>query len=121
MEIVRSSPRPLLAVAALLCAGPAAATPVQYAGTGHYYEFVQTFGTHADAAAGASALAFLGATGHLATVASAGENAFLLALLPTNEIGWLGGEFQANVWAWIETGEGAFWNGTIPGTTVPGA
>ena len=92
---------------------PASAqTPVQWrivdGGNDHYYEFVTGAFTWTQARAQAESMQFLGMTGHLATVTSAAENAFLATSLPFT--GWIG-LFQepgspepGGGWAWI-TGE----------------
>ena len=103
-----------LSASLLFAAGAASAAPMYYAGTGHYYDFIASTGTRANAAAGAAALSFSGATGYLASVTSAGENAFLLSLLPAAEIGWLGGSFDGTNWNW-DNGDGTFWLGSAPG------
>ena len=51
--------------------------PVASGGTGHYYENVDDSLSWTDANAAASARAYLGIQGHLVTLASAAENAFV--------------------------------------------
>lgn len=69
------------------------AVPVQFGN--NYYEFITDEAVSWDeASVAAGASAFMGATGHLATVASAAENDFLLGLTPTVPFSgavWLGG------------------------------
>jgi PEP-CTERM motif len=85
---------------------PARAVPLQYAGTGNYYEFVFDVGiSWQNASTAAAGSSYLGVSGHLATVTSAGENGFLVALIaaPSDVFagGWLGGTSDnANVWTW---------------------
>jgi PEP-CTERM motif-containing protein len=98
----------------------AEATPVFFPGTGHYYEVIVNGGiSWADADTAAQAASYLGVQGHLVTIASGGEDAFVNAqrLLAG------GGEFYAGGyqpagglpgagtgWTWVN-GEGSF-----PGT-----
>jgi hypothetical protein len=98
------------------------ADPVQWSGNGHYYEVVDASGITWSAANDAASTRFFnGKQGHLATLTSAGENAFVDALRsaafpsgPTEA--WIGG-FQdpctsapAEGWKWVN-GEG-----DIPGS-----
>lgn len=116
-------------VAAGLAAAPAAAAPVFFAGTGNWYEFVGFAGapndqrTWALADAAASASSHLGMAGHLATVTSAAEDAFLNSNF---SIGgrftgaWLGGHVDAagqSSWSTGPESGLAFANG---GTPLPG-
>jgi hypothetical protein len=105
----------LVALLALGAAVPARAVPVEF--NGHYYDIIRAGGiewTAADAAANASS--YLGLPGHLATVTTAGEDAFIDSLragLGFGEV-WAGG-FQNPItettptagWTWVN-GEGAF-------------
>ena len=109
-----------VAVFLTLVASPAAAAPIQWTtgagGNDHYYEFVMASNvswTGADAAA--DLLSHLGMPGHLATITSAGENAFLANLVSTSLAGpdigpWFGGSQLADQatpitgWQWV-TGE----------------
>ena len=117
----------LASLFALLCVlmvgRTAAALPIQWTSgpgaNGHYYEFVfanNISWTSADAAADASS--YLGLPGHLATITSGDENAFLTNYVSTSLAGtdfgpWFGG-FQATQpptqtnptlnWQWV-TGE----------------
>jgi len=91
----------------LILAGSAFATPVYYPDTGHYYEAIPGPIMWPDARAEAESRIYNGMRGHLATITSSGENAFLW-----NNLGmdvffyYLGGTDEANegVWQWI-TGE----------------
>ncbi len=102
--------------AGLLAAGSVSAAPVQWTvasgGNGHWYETVSSSSITWTAAKAAAE----SAGGHLATITSAGENAFIAALMPNyGNSGeypyWLGG-FQAagspgeptGGWQWV-TGE----------------
>ena len=92
---------------------------MQYGGTGHYYEYIAANLTHGGASASAQGMSYLGASGYLATITSAGENAFVAGLLGGNN-GWIGGAFDGTSWSWVETGEGTFWSGTNFGSAVAG-
>lgn len=111
-------PRILLALGALgalaallaLAVPSARATPIFF--NGSYYEFVSGPAVnHNEAVAAASSHTYLGQQGHLATITSAAENAFVQSLGG----GWLGGSRTGSVWSW-DTGEGAFWNGASGGS-----
>lgn len=98
----------LAALAALSAAATSQAVPVYNAATGHYYELVLPTGplpTWQQANALASAMTFSGMAGHLATITSAEENAWLFSTFGTGN--WfLGGtdEGTEGQWRWI-TGE----------------
>ncbi len=91
---------------------------------GHFYKFVNASVPHATAAAAAAADG-----GYLATITSAGENAFLAGLMADAGAwgygGWLGGSDAASegVWRWTEGPEAGevFWNGLADGSAVDGA
>jgi hypothetical protein len=84
------------------------ASPVEYSGNGHYYEYINfnvPYVSWQDARDAAASLEYNGMVGHLATIADAGEND-LIAGLAYNRIGYLGAS-DAEVegdWQWI-TGE----------------
>lgn len=87
--------RGLIAAATAILATAAQAAPVQWTtgpgANGHYYEFIQSAGitwTSADAAASSSV--YLGAPGHLVTITSADENAFVAALTGVDFRAWIG-------------------------------
>jgi len=114
--------------AASLMAAAAQAAPVQWqtsaGGNGHYYDFVAGAFTweEAFAAANAATLSTPGGevNGYLATITSAGENAFLVGIAPN---GWFGGSDrdEEGTWVWMngpELGQ-VFWSGG-PGGTAPG-
>lgn len=99
----------------------AAPQPSFFAGRGNYYEFVAGRYTHGEAVAEAMSRQFRGAQGHLATITSAEEDAFVFSLMSGDASAWIGGERIGDEWAWVETEEGVFWRGNSPGTAVPGA
>ena len=78
--------------------------PIQMPGSSHYYRFASAEGiSWATASARASAFTFQGLKGHLATVQSQEENAFILSLTKgTNS--WLGGGLSdpsVNTYQWL--------------------
>ncbi|HPU15996.1 MAG TPA: PEPxxWA-CTERM sorting domain-containing protein [Polymorphobacter sp.] len=123
--------------AALLClaAAPAIAAPVQWTvaagGNDHWYEFVAQTADWVSADAAARASSYAGFTGHLATLTSAGEEAFNYNLIntiyPTGyHSAWLGGyqtppshetQFDAD-WQWL-TGEAWVYTDWYNGTGEP--
>lgn len=84
-----------VAAAAVLGAAGSAAAAVEWTvasgGNGHYYDFIQedTSISWTGALNGAHFYHNLGQAGYLATVTSAAENAFLVAI--STDLGWLGG------------------------------
>lgn len=99
--------------AQLLASHAALAAPVQWSGNGHYYEVVALPGSSwAAAQTQAAGMSFNGAQGHLATLTSAEENAFVTSLLTSSAVlQWFIGGAQAagaatpdSAWSWI-TGE----------------
>lgn len=88
----------LLVGAAIIPLDRADAAPIQFGSS--FYEFVPDEAVSWNAAsAAASASTFMGANGHLATVTSASENAFVLGLitpLSTTQGAWLGGAVDAS-------------------------
>jgi hypothetical protein len=120
-------------------AGPAEAVPVQWSvgvgGNGHYYDFVRDRGiTWTDASAAASSSSFLSTPGHLTTITSAAENAFVFSSFNTPSsdfrLAWLGasqpaGELvAADNFTWV-TGEPFVYTNWASGepsdSLVPGA
>ncbi|MFC1825066.1 PEP-CTERM sorting domain-containing protein [Thermodesulfobacteriota bacterium] len=107
-------------------AGTAVAVPTFYSGTGNYYEWFSGSFTWATARSNALGMSYLGEQGYLATITSAGENNFLIALgysSTSNSYsdGWLGGTDSATEGQWIwadgpETGV-VFWNGGAGGSS----
>jgi hypothetical protein len=103
--------------AQLLAAHVAIAAPVQWTvasgGNGHYYEVVSMPGTSWDAARQeAEGMSLYGTQGHLATLTSSAENAFVTSLLTmaVTQQWFIGGAQLINsqepmaAWAWL-TGE----------------
>ena len=101
----------------LQLAGPV----VAYPGNGHYYEFVSAPGTCWTAAlAAAASHSYFGMPGYLATLTSAGENAFVTGQQPGNF--WIGAadNLVEGEWRWKsgpEIGQ-LFWQGNATGTAV---
>jgi len=94
----------LVLAAGAIAAPGASAAPIQWSGNGNYYELIidptpygtGTVNTWSTASAAAAGSTFLGASGHLATITSAAENAFLVSLIPGGALSgfqgaWLGG------------------------------
>ncbi|WP_353471931.1 hypothetical protein PVT71_11545 [Salipiger sp. H15] len=80
-------------------------------GNGHWYQYVETPLTWDEARAEAETRSHLGLPGYLATITSAGENAFILSITPPNV--WAGGSDARSegTWEWAtgpEAGE-VFW------------
>jgi len=114
--------------AATLVCGPLSAAPMEWdigaGGNGHWYELIAGPSvTWAEAAGTAAGLDHLGRIGHLATVTSAEEWAFLVdAVNPGGARAWLGGSDAADegVWRWAvgpEAGE-TFWIGGSGGVAA---
>jgi hypothetical protein len=97
-------------VAAIACVAATAwlstaatAAPIQYAGNGHWYEFIATPVNWTQAFGAANASTHLGLQGYLATITSAGENAFVSANVANGGLAWLGGSdagAAVNAWTW---------------------
>lgn len=89
---------------------------------GHLYKYISDAGTWNAAKTKAEALTLYGATGYLATITSANENAFVTARL-TNA-GWMGASDVAveGAWRWVTGPENGtqFWSGASGGSTVGG-
>ncbi len=97
-------------------AGIANATPVQWAGNGHWYDYVQYQSTWDEAKSDAETQLFSGLNGYLATLTSQEENGFVWTNFPVNTA-WLGGyqigtpdpvDEPGGNWAWV-TGEAWAW------------
>ncbi|HET6787179.1 MAG TPA: PEP-CTERM sorting domain-containing protein [Aquabacterium sp.] len=79
------------------------AAPVQWAGNGHWYEYIDTNLTWDDAFAAANASTFMGMSGYLATVTSEAENTFVSISVANGSLAWLGGSdagAAVNEWTW---------------------
>ena len=70
--------------ASMLVASPAGATPVTFGNNA--YKFISGFFSFDQAIAAAQAQTFNGVSGHLVTITSASENAFVLSLIATVRI-----------------------------------
>lgn len=96
-----------LAAAGALLATAAGAAPVKWSaaqgGNDHYYEFINSRVTASAALAAAEAATYMGRQGHLVTITSAAEQAFLNGLNTSNTRYWLGGSDRETegVWKWI--------------------
>ncbi len=97
------------------------AAPIQWAGNGHYYQFVSTGSTFSQARAAALASTFMGMQGYLVTITSQAENEFVHSLTSTGV--WAGGSDAAveGEWRWLDGPEAGqlFWTGG-PGGTASG-
>lgn len=98
---------------------------VRNASNGHYYEVVQSSGTWTQAKAAAEQLGYLNARGHLATITTTDEQAFINTQFSTSTPTWIGGTQlpgsvePAGGWTWI-TGEPFVytnWNSGEPNNT----
>lgn len=91
--------------------------------TGNFYKFVSTPATFAAATTAASAATVFGVAGHLATITSAGENAFVTSLISASA--WLGASDAATEGNWLWQGGGSeagqmFWQGDASGSAQGG-
>lgn len=97
-------------------------TLVFFEGNGHLYEYISYSSTWNQAKSAAEALTRYGATGYLATITSADENAFVTARLAN--AGWMGASDVSveGAWRWVTGPENGtqFWSGTSGGSTVNG-
>ena len=94
-----------LAVTVLGILGSASATaaPIQFAGNGHWYEFVSTQVTAQQAFAAAAAASFMGMPGYLVTVTAGDENLFVASNVAGGALAWMGGSdagAPVNQWTW---------------------
>ena len=101
---------------------------LQYAGNGHFYEFVPTVVDWDVARSQAASKSYFGLQGYLVTVTEAGETNFIRTKLDDRG-GWIGASDAAtpNDWRWVTGPEGMedggkgqlFWRGTASGTAIP--
>lgn len=100
------------AVLAALLSGSAMAAPVQWAGNGHYYEFISAATGFDQALAAAAGSSFNGQQGYLATVTSADEQAFIFGSV-TSSATWFSGSDREieGTWKWLAGPEAGtiFW------------
>lgn len=96
---------------------------VFFTDNGHLYEYVSGTMDWNAARTAAAARTKYGATGYLATITSAAENAFVTARLSNG--GWMGASDSAveGVWRWVTgpesiSGSSQFWNGGIGGSVT---
>ena len=97
---------------------PASAAPITFGSNA--YEFIPGAFSFNDANTAAQAQTFEGVSGHLVTILSAEENAFVLSLIASVEHSvWIGASDSAaeGVWRWV-TGE-QFWQGGSGGAPGP--
>ena len=107
-----------LSLGCALSARPASASPVLFGSNA--YEFIPGFFSWDMANAAAQALTYNGVAGHLVTITSAAENAFVTSLIASVEHSvWIGANDRTveGEWRWV-TGE-QFWNGGSGGTLGP--
>jgi len=103
---------------------PVFAVPVLNPANGHHYELISTILSWTDAKSAAEASVFEGVNGHLVTITSASENAFVEGLVPNNSIVWIGftDEVNEGTFLWV-TGEPVIytnWNAGEPNDSGPG-
>jgi hypothetical protein len=109
------------ALLSLAANGAAVAVPIQWAGNGHWYEFIATPVTAPTAFTQAAGMTHLGLQGYLATVTSAAEDTFVSATVAGGQLAWLGGTdtgFAVNDWHWTvgpEAGQAFTYSNWAPG------
>lgn len=94
--------RPLLLASLALLTTAAQAVPTQWAGNGHWYEYISTPVAATEAFDAAAASSWSGMDGYLVTVTSAEENSFV-ADLAGGALAWMGGSddgASVNDWTW---------------------
>jgi len=106
-----------------LGASTAWAAPIQFAGTGHYYDLIVDADLlWADARDDALTRTFMGVTGHLVTLLTEAENKFVFTelLVGLEDNAWIGAtdEEIEGTWRWV-TGE-VFWQGDKDGSSPEG-
>lgn len=121
-------------VGALVSVGGLQATPIQWAGNGHYYE-VRDAGSAiswTEAKGTAETLSWVGLQGHLASITSEAENVFIRDLLPSQPFTfpavWIGGYQPAGSaepdggWCWVTNEPWAYsnWSANEPNDSSPG-
>ena len=113
----------LLLLLVTLAPREAAAVPIYFETTGHYYEFIDLSDIMwVDASVAATALSHEGMSGHLATLTSQAENDFVHANFGHQfSFAWLGGfEVQTPIpragWQWVTGEDWAYsnWEGGEP-------
>ena len=114
----------VVAMLAIASVTPVFAVPVLNPANGHHYELISTILSWTDAKSAAEASVFQGVNGHLVTITSASENAFVEGLVPDNSIVWIGftDEVTEGTFLWV-TGEPVIytnWNGGEPNDSGPG-
>ncbi len=109
----------IFACAVAATCAPGNATPTFDPANGHYYDLIPGAYTWTNARAAAQAQTYLGLQGHLATITSSVENAFVNGLGDVQAL-WLGGyqlpgsQEPAGGWVWI-TGEAWSYTNWEPG------
>jgi len=95
---------------------PVFAVPVLNPANGNIYELISTTLSWTDAKSAAEAAVFLGENGHLVTITSADENAFVEGLVPDNQRVWIGltDEVTEGTFQWV-TGEPVIYTNWGPG------
>ena len=111
-------------LASILIAAQVSAQPVYNPGNGHNYELITTQMTWDGARMVAGGSIFAGWQGHLATITSADENAFLAATFASGEaqyFAWIGGYEPNDDGVWLWKGFGPENNGQFSqgGTATP--
>lgn len=108
----------LLSLLGVFSAGQAA--PILNPSNGHYYDYVAGAFTWAAADTAADASSYLGMSGHLVTITSGAENAWIVANLTTSTQPWIGlyqlaGSLEpSGGWTWV-TGEALSYVNWAPG------
>lgn len=93
-----------IALLSLAVGGIASAAPIQFAGNGHWYEYIAGPVTAPNAFTQAAGMTHLGMQGYLATITSDAENTFVAVTVAGGQLAWLGGSdagFAVNDWHWI--------------------
>lgn len=96
-----------LLLVSISVAAPSHAQPFYYPGNNHNYELIPVQTTWAGARAAAEALTFQGFPGHLATITTADENAFIATTFASGQpqyFAWTGGNEPNDNGVWIWSG-----------------